>query len=316
MEHFVTIFDKLFLPQGIALHLSMERHIADYTLWILCMDDTTYDILTKFNLPNVRLLQLKELETTKLLSVKPHRSKGEYCWTLTPFAPRFVFEAQPEIKRVTYIDADLWFMRSPTPLFRELEHSGKHVLITDHAYAPEHDQSILNGRYCVQFLTFTRTSGEKVRKWWETRCIEWCYARYEDGKFGDQKYLDEWPEQFRKYVHVLIDKELTLAPWNVTRFPYSNAVFYHFHQVRIGKTFSGNFQLDSRHYPLPKTVINNIYYPYATDINNAINKLKEEGFTVTPQTKNNRFLTIKNLLTPLYHHLWQVKYNIRIHLKP
>jgi hypothetical protein len=97
MEHFVTLFDSLFLPQGLALQMSMERHLKEYTLWILCVDDKAHDVLTKLNLSNVRLLQLSKLETPELLRIKPSRTKGEYCWTLTPFSPRFVFEADSSV---------------------------------------------------------------------------------------------------------------------------------------------------------------------------------------------------------------------------
>ena len=107
------------------------------------------------------------------------------------------------MKRVTYLDADLWFRKSPAPIFKEFDKSGKDVLITDHAYSPEYDNSEKNGQYCVQFTTFTREGGETVRKWWEERCIEWCFARFENGKFGDQKYLDDWLERFPEQVHVL-----------------------------------------------------------------------------------------------------------------
>ncbi len=60
-------------------------------------------------------------------------------------------------------------------------------------------------------MTFKRNDGELVRSWWEERCLEWCYARFEDGKFGDQKYLDDWTSRFNKQVHVLKNKELMLA---------------------------------------------------------------------------------------------------------
>uniref|UniRef100_Q3ASS9 Putative glycosyltransferase n=1 Tax=Chlorobium chlorochromatii (strain CaD3) TaxID=340177 RepID=Q3ASS9_CHLCH len=269
MEHYVTLFDSLFLPQGMALHISMERHIKDYTLWILCVDDEAYDVLTKLQLANVRLLQLSTLETEELLRVKPTRSKGEYCWTLTPFAPRFVFEADATVHRVTYLDADLWFRKHPKPIFDEFEASGKHVLITDHAYAPEYDQSATSGQYCVQFMTFSRHAGEEVRKWWEERCIEWCYARHEDGKFGDQKYLDDWPDRFANSVHVLANKEYALAPWNATRFPYSAAIFYHFHGLRIFKKRKKYYVFNGTYF-IPKPTYRYIYKLYLNDLQGSI----------------------------------------------
>src|SRR5436853_6139245 len=165
VEHYVTLFDGFFLPQGLALHASLQRHAGSYTLWILCVDEQAYSVLIELSLPNVRLFRAKDVETAELLAVKPIRTRGEYCWTLTPFAPRFVFEADADVQRVTYLDADLWFRRTPAPIFREFEASGKEVLITDHAYAPEHDQTAESGRFCVQFLTVTRDGGEIVRKW-------------------------------------------------------------------------------------------------------------------------------------------------------
>lgn len=278
MEHYVTLFDSLFLPQGLALHMSMERHIKNYTLWILCVDDDAYDALIKLSLPNVRLLQLSKLETENLLRVKSVRKKGEYCWTLTPFASKFVFEADPTIERITYLDADLWFRKDPQPIFDEFNSSGKQVLITDHAYAPEYDQSETSGQYCVQFMIFTRKA-EVVRKWWEDRCIEWCYARFEDGKFGDQKYLDDWPIKFPLFVHVLQDKEKALAPWNAIRFPYSNAIFYHFHGLR----FTSQKNISLGWYRLPRPLIKQVYYPYINDLKLATKLLKKIDFTIQSQ---------------------------------
>ena len=285
MEHFVTLFNSLFLPQGLALHRSMERHVREYVLWILCVDDETYDVLKRLALPNVRLLKLSDLETPELLAVKPDRTVAEYCWTLTPFAPRFVFEADSTVQRVTYIDADLWFRKHPKPIFDELDASGKQVLITDHAYAPEHDQSATSGQFCVQFMTFTRDSGETVRNWWAERCIEWCFARVEDGKFGDQKYLDDWPDRFGPLVHVLQDKERALAPWNAMRFPYGNAVFYHFHGLRIiskDRMYVGQW-------PIPIVVQSNVYKAYFLDLKWAISTLEKISFHWSSQRKSVNF---------------------------
>jgi len=280
MENFVTLFDVFFLPQGLALHRSMVRNIKDFTLWILCVDDQVYDLLIKLKLNNVRLLQLSKLETPELLAVKVTRNKGEYCWTLTPFAPRFVFEADQSINRVTYLDADLWFRQSPIEIFNELISSGKDVLITDHGYAPEYDQSATSGQYCVQFMIFTRIGGECVRKWWEERCLEWCFARHEGGKFGDQMYLDDWPTRFKDAVHVLGNQELALAPWNISRYPYNKSIFFHFQGLKI---VNENLVDLGAMYPIIKPVKENIYKPYLVDLKKSIMEIKFIGFEIKNQ---------------------------------
>lgn len=310
MEHYVTLFDSLFLPQGLALHMSMERCAGPYTLWILCMDDEAFDVLQHINPPNVRLLQLGTLETDELKRVKPTRTRAEYCWTLTPFAPRFVFEADPAVARVTYLDADTWFRKNPAPILREFETSAKHVLIIDHAYAPEYDHSATNGQYCVHFMTFKRDAGEQVRKWWEERCIEWCYSRSENGKYGDQKYLDDWPERFPQSVHVLADKELILAPWNATRFPYGNSVSWHFHGLRLianGKVLRAFLGP----YPLPWTTRTYVYAPYLADMRRAVNLLLSQGMKVRPQSTLSTIDQIKLWLRAWNHEIAQVAQNAR-----
>ena len=292
MEHYVTLFDTLFLPQGLALHESMERHAGDYTLWILCVDDQTFDVLGRIQLPNVRLLQLSTLETEELKRVKPTRTKGEYCWTLTPFSPRFVFDSDPTVQRVTYIDADLWFRKNPAPIFNEFGASGKQVLITEHAPAPEYDYTATNGRFCVQFMTFTLHGSEDVRKWWEERCIEWCHARIEDGKFGDQKYLDDWPERFEKQVHVMQEKALILAPWNARRFPHATAIIFHFHDLRM--VHPGKFHLGV--YKLPRAVVKFIYRPYLQRLSGMARKLQGLGINPASQYSPTFLRRVKGFL--------------------
>jgi hypothetical protein len=299
MEHYVTLFDSFFLTQGLALHISMERSVKKYTLWILCVDEDVYKSLTKLQLSNVRLLQLNKLETDDLLRVKKIRSKGEYCWTLTPFAPRFVFEADQSVHRVTYIDADLWFRKDPKVILDEFTASGKHVLITDHAYAPEYDQSATSGQYCVQFMTFTRSTGEMVRKWWEERCVEWCYARFEDEKFGDQKYLDKWPEIFCDNVHVLRNLEAALAPWNATRIPYGNSVFWHAHGTRLcrkNKSIYASFG----NYPIPFPTYKHIHISYVKDLSIAFNKVMEVYPDIFEKIPKNTF-NLKSYLLSAYY---------------
>lgn len=242
VEHFVTLFDNNFLPVGLCLYASLLEHGQPFHLWILCMDELVEQNLHRLALPHVSLIPLREVEDARLLAVKPTRSRGEYCWTLTPFTPQFVFDRDPQVRRITYLDADMFFFSPPRLLLEEFEQSGKHVLITEHAYDPRYERfgrARRGGRFCVQFITFRRSpEAGRVMRWWQERCLEWCYARVEAGKFGDQKYLDQWPELFGAEVHILSQKEKTLAPWNVAYYEKLGhgkvaPVFYHFHGLRI-----------------------------------------------------------------------------------
>ncbi|UBF24685.1 hypothetical protein K9N68_23865 [Kovacikia minuta CCNUW1] len=238
-EHFCTLFDRNYLPLGMTLHASLIRHAQPFHLWILCMDEQVEQQLNQIALPHVTLIPLKQVETPELLAVKAGRTAGEYCWTLTPFIFQAVFERDATVEQVTYLDADLFFFDHPQILLNELKQSQKHVLITEHAYAPEHEYRVpINGRYCVQFVTFRRTkAATKVMRWWQERCLQWCFNRVEEEKFGDQRYLDYWTEQFAEEVHVVQQVEKTLAPWNVNYFGQNKdklkPVFYHYHGLRI-----------------------------------------------------------------------------------
>ena len=237
-EHFVTLFDHKFLPYGMALYSSLEEHLPEFVLWVLCIDEDVEASLRRLDLPNLRLIPLREVEAQALLKVKAGRTRAEYCWTLTPFTPSFVFGMDPKVKRVTYLDADLFFFSDPAPILDAFDTSGAQVLITEHGFAPEYDKGSKYGIYCVQFMTFRNSPGGlKVLDWWQARCLEWCFDRAEDGKFGDQKYLDDWTIRFGSDTHVLARKELALAPWNARMFLQKRGavppVFFHFHRFRI-----------------------------------------------------------------------------------
>jgi hypothetical protein len=298
MEHYVTLFDSTFLPQGLSLHASLTQHAGPFTLWVLCMDQHTKTVLDRLALPAMRTIALSEVETAELLAVKPGRNRAEYCWTLTPFTPRIVFDRDPDARRVTYVDADVFLLKSPQPIHDEFEKSGKAVLITEHAYDPEYDQSAVSGRFCVQFMTFVRGTCEPVRQWWQDRCIEWCFDTLEDGKLGDQKYLDDWPERFAGLVHVLQQTHTMMAPWNARRFPYSGAIAWHFHGLRLLKR--GKVLLHGP-YRVPDVAHKMVYLPYTQQLRRSLNLLgtevvqKRGGLPLLPWSKTFVLTLLKSL---------------------
>ena len=286
VEHYVTLFDSHFLPQGLALHASLSRHAGDFVLWVLCMDERCQGALEALNLPTIRTIALRDVESPELLRAKTDRTRGEYCWTITCFTPDFVFKRDASIQRVTYVDADIFLLKSPEAIFCEFEESGKSVLITDHAYDAQYDQSSTSGKYCVQFMIFERGRSAEVLDWWQQRCLEWCYARVEDGKFGDQKYLDDWPVRFGASVHVLHQIDAFLAPWNARRFPYSAGICWHFHGLRI---LPNSKVLLHGPYSVPDVVHRMIYAPYIHELKRAQEVL---GGSVVQARPRSRFVSL------------------------
>lgn len=266
MRHYCTLFDSFYLLKGLTMYRSLEAAKEDFTLYILCFDDKTYDILTALTLEHARLCRLADFENEELLQVKETRTKGEYCWTCTPQVLLY-FMDEYKLPGLTYLDADLFFYGGPEVLLDEFEKSGNSVLITEHRYTPVYSHlANTAGIYCVQFITFLNNPrGREVLEWWKERCLEWCFARFEDGKFGDQKYLDNWPAMFRE-IHVLEHLGGGVAPWNIQQYqvaplPSVNdvpVIFYHFHDF----TIHTDWTFDYGDLPLSKKVKEYLYKPY------------------------------------------------------
>lgn len=269
MHHnFCTLFDSNYLTRALVLYRSLVRAGDDFTLYAVCFDDLAYEALNKLSLPGLVAIPLGEFETADLLAVKTQRSAGEYCWTCTPHVVRYVLDTY-QVGEVTYLDADLCFYAKPSLLLQEFAQSGASVLITSHRYTPRYDQSGASGIYCVQFMTFKADArGLKVLQWWQDRCLEWCYNRVEDGKFGDQKYLDDWLDRFEG-VHSLGHIGGGVAPWNVQQYVVRAAndalyvndamlVFYHFHGYK--QYADGTLELGA--YQLADAVRQLLYRPY------------------------------------------------------
>lgn len=317
--NFCTLFDSNYLSRGIALYRSLEKHCKNFHLFIFAFDSRSYEILKKLSLTKATIISLKEFEDEKLLQVKPSRSVAEYCWTSTSSTILYVLE-NFNVDNCTYVDADIFFYSSPEPIFREL--GNKSILITEHRYSPQYNKELKAGKYCVQFVTFRNDeNGLKALKWWRDRCLEWCYARYEDGKFGDQLYLDDWTERF-KGVHVMQHLGGGLAAWNVQQYEFKKSgekiigkeistgkefevIFYHFHYLKFFE--NGKVELGRR--KLTKEVISIFYKEYIKFLDEISLEIKNYDSSFDPNGSTERKFSWKNPLLYIYRKISGV-YNI------
>jgi hypothetical protein len=279
MNYYVTLFDSNYLTRGLVMYRSLLRHAGEFHLWIICFDDLAHQLLQQLNLEKVTLVSLLEFEDSELLKIKPQRTQREYCWTCTPSTLLYVLNTEPHVDTITYLDADLMFFSSPEPIFTEAKNAS--ILLTEHRYLPEYDQSATSGIYNVQFMMFRRNiEGLNALKWWRDRCIEWCYARCENGKFGDQKYLDDWKERFPG-VHIVEHLGSGLAPWNAAQYNLTKKgenifveeyplIFYHFHALKIHPFKIGYLS----NYPLKPELCEWVYYPYYQQLNQSYQEIQ------------------------------------------
>jgi hypothetical protein len=209
-----TYLDLQYLDKGIALFESLTRHVPDFKLRVVCFDDLSFAVVRELGDPRFEPTHVAELEKAdpELVATRIQRSQVEYMWTATPCVIRY-FRDRDGLDEITYLDADTYFFSSPEPAWDALGDGS--VLVTPASSSPQHYSRRLvetTGLFIVQFLIFRSDAhGRAVLEWWRERCIEWCFARYEDGKMGDQKYLDEWPSRFdgvRPFGHPGV-----LGPW-------------------------------------------------------------------------------------------------------
>ena len=267
------------------MYESLLRNCSDFHLYVFAFDDKTKEYLNSQNLEKLTVVSLKEFEGEELLRVKPTRTAGEYCWTSTSSTILYSIN-NFGLDHCTYIDADLIFYSDPKVLYDEM--GDKSVLITSHRYTADYDNSIESGKYCVQFVTFKNDQrGMKVLNWWRNACIEWCYNRVEDGKFGDQKYLDDWQTLFEG-VHELQHLGGGVAPWNVQQYRISKAgniysgveittgnkfelVFFHFHGLKFYE--SDIVSLTGQIYAIEEDIQEVLYKPYVKALLELKNKV-------------------------------------------
>ncbi|MBA7575186.1 hypothetical protein ES708_17007 [subsurface metagenome] len=321
MYNFCTLFDSFYLSRGLLMYESLKKNMDNFHLYIFAFDDLCYDILEKLKPEKTTIISLKEFENEDLLNVKNDRTKAEYCWTATPSSIYYIM-TKYKVVNCTYIDADLMFFASPEVLINELK---KHesVLITEHRYSKlaKWYEKKRAGRFCVQFVTFKNNkAGMKVLEKWKGQCIDWCYDRYEDGKFGDQKYLDDWPENYDN-VHILKHLGGGVAPWNIQQYKIKkegnsyicthiktrqkfNMVFYHFQYVKL----LDNGYIDIGWHNLSKVVVKNLYLPYLKRILKIEGKLKEVNPNYRTHYSGFKPESFKDLLKVLFKKI--TKFNL------
>lgn len=291
VRHYCTYFDHRYLPRGLTLMRSIRAFAPDSRFYVLALDDKCKEMLDRMALPGVTAVPLRELEAAdpQLLACRANRSLIEYYFTCTPCFPLYLLQRfGAEIDLITYLDSDLLFFADPEIVFEEFGNAS--VAITPHRFSPERQHLVRYGIYNVGWVSWRNDpEGRRCLADYRSDCIAWCHDRLEDGKFGDQKYLDVWPDRYQG-VHAIAHPGVNLAPWNINSHRLEErdgrlvigdlpVVFWHFHalkEVTPGQWAAG---LDDHIQATNPGLLPLIYQPYINRLRTVETALKERyGF--------------------------------------
>ena len=134
------------------------------------------------------------------------------------------------------------------------------------------------GRYNAGVIIFKNDDvAMKCLKEWKSDCLAWCFERYEEGKLGDQLYLNHWNEKFSG-VHDIENVGANLGPWSLSKYEImlnNNEILvdgfplslFHFHALKIFSLFSFEPAFG---YNVSKKNITLLYEPYYAELKRII----------------------------------------------
>jgi len=274
--YFCTVSDSKFALETIALFNSLEResvssnHEIDFT--VLCLDNEAVEIYKKIN-PKIKTITLENLNDTELIKTKGSRKHGEFAQTSKAPLVCYLLNKIPSEEILVFVDSDIYFYSDP--ISSVVDSDNWSVLITSHWFTPDkNDLAKAVGIYNSGLVYFKNDNiGKEFAKIWRKQCIDWCYARIENGKYTDQLYLDKWPE-ISERVWVSRDRGLNVGTWNLKGLT-TPLICYHFHGLKL---YFSNGKI--RAYPI--TIHDKkIYEKYITELQTIYEKIISVGLKPT-----------------------------------
>ncbi|MFT9496066.1 hypothetical protein [Anaerosolibacter sp.] len=276
--HFSTVVSEKYIFKFMVMYQSLIHHYDNLHVYVLCLDEWSYQILNALKYEKSTLLKLEYIEDDDLRALSTQRMFHEYAWTLKPATLYYVMKNFSEADYFAHVDADLCFFSNPIAIFKE--NSNAKLFLTIHNYSRSFLSHTDGGVYNTGFVgCSSKPEAYKAVKWWRKKCIEACPLTIDKEKqiYGDQRYVEHWETIFGD-VHIVQSKGANAAVWNIDDYSLTmrngelyigndKLIFYHFSHFSIYDRKS--FDLTNFH-KLSDQVIKCVYEPYMILISQAI----------------------------------------------
>lgn len=300
---YTTHCDRNYITRVLALEKSLRLNQDFTTLYVIAHDEHTKAQIDSLELEFTKVIHLDDVEERfpELTSARKNRSRLEYIFCLTPFVISFT-HAISASDLVIYLDADLYFFKSPKLALEDFGDESD-VAIIEHGFAPHFNHLKIYGNFNVGWLAFRMgKNGNSTLDWWKLACINSTSTSVIDDVYADQKYLNEFPIRFQK-THINRLQGVNIAPWNIANFLDKNPteslldsrlVFFHFSGLRMYGRFAV-LGLSGYSFKASKEVKRKLYKVY-------IDSLIEAGSALglNPQVDSRRY-SFKELVKIIYY---------------
>jgi hypothetical protein len=240
-----TICSANYLAHAKVLGNSLLEHNPDYHFVIGLVDRLPQELPPSFWHPH-ELIPVEELGIPAFWDMVQKYDLVELNTAVKPFYMEYLYERDPAVEAVIYLDPDILVCGSFQPLAENLQTHP--IVVTPHSCtfndSPDslyyEERMLTMGIYNLGFVATSRSETTSTfLKWWKKRLESYCYAHPGSGKFVDQLWVTLAPVYF---PHVLIEKDpgYNISYWNhfERHLSYENGrcrvngehdlVFYHF----------------------------------------------------------------------------------------
>ena len=246
---YFTLSDRGFLPRTLAMCRSLRLYDPVSPVYYFATEPLLQVESDAFELIGVKVLRIEALLGEQLVAwLRYSRSLLEFMWTLPSQLLIRMWDLEELCTDFTYLDADIFFYSDPGIIWQEIPSNS--ISIVRHNFS-ERLQSVFtqSGEFNVSWVSVPNSSiGVAVASKWASDCLEMCPDKpiIHNGKliYGDQKYLDYWPDLYSPNLHIIKHLGAGVAPWNYEKYEFSTCapllingvpvIFFHFSSHQFG----------------------------------------------------------------------------------
>jgi hypothetical protein len=284
---YCTVLSAAYVPRAVTLQRSISRQCPDAIFAYYCIDDDAACQLERLDLGKSWIVPPREFETGPFPHLKSTRRINEYCWTLKPVVLQHALSRDPRLDWVVWLDADMFAFGDLDSIFAK--NTSSHVALTPHRFSSAEFARFepVVGRFNAGFVAFRNSDeGCSALVWWGDRCLESCPSQPAEGRYADQKYLDEIADRFPG-VASLTQAGVNAAPWNtidqaVTQrdgrplVAGESLFLYHFQGLKVIRSWLFDLYASSK-FRLPKELRKLVYEPYLSALRSQFENIAQHS---------------------------------------